>query len=133
MNKIILLITLFICTCTCFAQNESINPTLDTMRAVQKRLYVTYSIKPFTGESIRYFPESGKKELEVPYVNGIPVGEDQEWYDNGNIKLVGTIMKMEMKKDYFRNGIKMGFYTFWATIKMEYVIVLGRLIEVIGL
>lgn len=104
MNKIILLISLFICTCTCFAQNESINPTLDTMRAVQKRLYATYSIKPFTGESIRYFPYSGKKELEVPYINGIPVGKYQEWYDNGNIKLVGY---------YNENGNEEGLFQKW--------------------
>ncbi len=104
MNKIILFITLFISTETCFAQKNSINPTLDTMRAVQKRLYADYPINPLTGEFIRYFPYSGKKELEVHYVNGIPVGKYQEWYDNGNIKLVGY---------YNENGNEEGLFQKW--------------------
>ncbi len=95
-----------------FAQIKGINPTLDTVRIIQGRIYDKYSVKPYTGNSIKYYT-NGKKQFEVPYIDGFPEGRYREWYDNGNLKLEGT---------YNAGGIENGKFTRWfknSKIAME--------------
>ena len=86
-----------------YAQEVNLEVSLDTFRFVQDRLYQHYDKESYTGFLVRNF-ENGVKQFEIPYVNGIPVGKYMEWYENGNLKVVGT---------YNEDGIETGEFKKW--------------------
>ncbi|HAF27913.1 MAG TPA: hypothetical protein DCG75_02595 [Bacteroidales bacterium] len=112
-NFILILGTLgCIITIEAHSQNINLDVNLDTFRFVQRKLYQYYDEKPYTGLLIRNF-DNGKKQFEISYVDGIPVGSYTEWYKDGNIKVIGH---------YNEKGIEDGeFKKLYENGQIEYI------------
>jgi antitoxin component YwqK of YwqJK toxin-antitoxin module len=110
-SKLLLVLSFFIIVNNGFAQKKSINATLDSMRFVDKKIYESYSTTPFTGNFVRYY-SNGKLQFEIPYVDGIPVGQYKEWYIDGTLKLVGNYNNEGLENGEFRKWYENGIICF---------------------
>lgn len=59
--------------------------------------------KPFTGIVFDISKETGIKILDSEYVNGLSQGRHNEWWDNGNKKVIGT----------YKSGMMVGNWKFY--------------------
>lgn len=113
-NRLLFIFSILSCLITTEvqSQNISLDVSLDTFRFVQGKLYQYYDENPFTGLLTRNF-DNGKKQFEISYINGIPVGKYIEWYKDGSVKIIGN---------YNEKGIEDGeFKKFYENGQIEYI------------